>query len=148
MLKLIFTRILEAIPTLLVLITLSFFLMRFAPGNPFTSDKNLPPEVMENINAKYGFDKPLLEQYGNYLGGILQGDFGPSFKYKDYTVNELISSALPVSAKVGFYAFILTVIFGVSIGTLAALKQNSWVDYLVMSSSMLDILGSILLRPS
>ena len=148
MLKLIFTRILEAIPTLFILITLSFFLMRFAPGNPFTSDKNLPPEVMENINAKYGFDKPLIEQYSNYVGGVLHGDFGPSFKYKDYTVSELIASALPVSAKVGFWAFILTLITGVTIGTFAALKQNSWIDYLVMSSSMFGVvLPSFVLAP-
>lgn len=148
MIRLIFSRTLEAIPTLLVLITLSFFLMRFAPGNPFTSDKNLPPEVMQNINAKYGFDKPLMEQYSRYLGGVLQGDFGPSFKYKDYTVNELISAALPVSAKVGVFAFILTVILGVFVGTIAALKQNSWVDYLVMSSSMFGVvLPSFVLAP-
>ena len=112
MLKLIFTRILEAIPTLFILITVSFFLLRFAPGNPFSSEKTLPPEVMQNINEKYGLDKPLFEQYIGYLSNILRGDLGPSFKYKDYTVNELVSKALPVSAKVGFYAFIFTVLVG------------------------------------
>ncbi|MEZ8128524.1 oligopeptide ABC transporter permease OppB [Enterovibrio norvegicus] len=148
MFRLIFTRTLEAIPTLLVLITISFFLMRFAPGNPFSSEKTLPPEVMQNINAKYGLDKPLHEQYTTYLGNILQGDFGPSFKYKDYTVNELVVSALPVSAKVGFYAFLLTVVAGVAIGTFAALRQNSWVDYVVMSTSMLGVvLPSFVLAP-
>ncbi|MDD1781264.1 oligopeptide ABC transporter permease OppB [Enterovibrio sp. ZSDZ35] len=148
MFRLIFTRTLEAIPTLLVLITISFFLMRFAPGNPFSSEKPLPPEVMQNINAKYGLDKPLLEQYTTYLGNVLQGDFGPSFKYKDYTVNELVGSALPVSAKVGFYAFILTVVLGVTIGTVAALRQNSWLDYLVMSTSMFGVvLPSFVLAP-
>ncbi|KXF82133.1 oligopeptide ABC transporter permease OppB [Enterovibrio coralii] len=148
MFRLIFTRTLEAIPTLLVLITISFFLMRFAPGNPFSSEKPLPPEVMQNINAKYGLDKPLFEQYTTYLGNVLQGDFGPSFKYKDYTVNELVGAALPVSAKVGFYAFILTVILGVTIGTVAALRQNSWLDYLVMSTSMFGVvLPSFVLAP-
>lgn len=148
MFRLIFTRTLEAIPTLLVLITISFFLMRFAPGNPFTSEKQLPPEVMQNINAKYGFDKPLLEQYTTYLTSIAQGDFGPSFKYKDYTVNELVSAALPVSAKVGFFAFIVTVIVGVTVGTIAALRQNSWVDYLIMSTSMFGVvLPSFVLAP-
>ncbi|MDD1794939.1 oligopeptide ABC transporter permease OppB [Enterovibrio makurazakiensis] len=148
MFRLIFTRTLEAIPTLLVLITISFFLMRFAPGNPFSSEKTLPPQVMENINAKYGLDKPVFEQYTTYLGNILQGDFGPSFKYKDYTVNELVASALPVSAKVGFYAFILTVVVGVTIGTIAALRQNSWVDYLIMSTSMFGVvLPSFVLAP-
>ncbi|SKA48112.1 oligopeptide ABC transporter permease OppB [Enterovibrio nigricans] len=148
MFRLIFTRTLEAIPTLLVLITISFFLMRFAPGNPFSSEKPLPPEVMQNINAKYGLDKPLHEQYTTYLGNVLQGDFGPSFKYKDYTVNELVGAALPVSAKVGFYAFILTVVLGVTIGTVAALRQNSWLDYLVMSTSMFGVvLPSFVLAP-
>ncbi|MBV7297595.1 oligopeptide ABC transporter permease OppB [Enterovibrio paralichthyis] len=149
MFRLIFTRTLEAIPTLLVLITISFFLMRFAPGNPFSSEKTLPAEVMQNIEAKYGLDKPLFEQYTTYLGNVvLRGDFGPSFKYKDYTVNELIASALPVSAKVGFYAFIVTVIIGVTIGTIAALRQNSWVDYLIMSTSMFGVvLPSFVLAP-
>ncbi len=148
MFRLICSRALEAIPTLLVLITISFFLMRFAPGSPFSSEKTLPPEVMQNINAKYGLDKPVFEQYITYLGNIIQGDFGPSFKYKDYTVNELISAALPVSAKVGFYAFVLTVILGVTIGTFAALKQNTWVDYWVMSSSMVGVvLPSFVLAP-
>ena len=121
-------RALEAIPTLLVLITVSFFLMRFAPGNPFSSERPLPPEVMQNINEKYGFDKPVFEQYTTYLSNILQGDFGPSFKYKDYSVNELISESLPVSAKIETVAFIFTVISGFFIGTIAALKQNTWLD--------------------
>ncbi len=139
MFKFIMKRIFEAIPTLLVLITVSFFLMRFAPGNPFSSERPLPPEVMANINAKYGLDKPVFEQYTTYLTNILQGDFGPSFKYKDFTVNELVSNALPVSAKVGFLAFIFTVIMGVSVGTIAALRQNSWLDYGVMATAMLGV---------
>ncbi len=148
MLKFIAKRIFEAIPTLLVLITISFFLMRFAPGNPFSSERPLPPEVMANINAKYGLDKPVLEQYTTYLTNILQGDFGPSFKYKDYSVNELISSALPVSAKVGFAAFIFTVIMGVGVGTIAALRQNTWVDYTIMSTAMLGVvMPSFVLAP-
>ena len=110
MIKFIVKRILEAIPTLLVLITISFFLMRFAPGSPFTSDRPLPPEVLANIEAKYGLDKPVSEQYITYLGNIVQGDFGPSFKYKDFTVNELVSKALPVSAKIGFFAFIFALL--------------------------------------
>jgi oligopeptide transport system permease protein len=148
MLKFILKRLLEAIPTLLVLITISFFLMRFAPGNPFSSERPLPPEVMANINAKYGLDKPVSTQYITYLGNVLQGDFGPSFKYKDFSVNELVFTALPVSAKVGFAAFIFTVILGVSIGTLAAIRQNSWFDYLIMASSMLGVvMPSFVLAP-
>ena len=134
---------------MLVLITVSFFLMRFAPDNPFSSERPLPPEVMANIEAKYGLDKPVFEQYTTYLTNVVQGDFGPSFKYLDYTVNELISVALPVSAKVGFIAFIFTVILGVTIGTIAALKQNSWLDYTIMSTAMLGVvMPSFVLAPA
>ncbi|PWI34252.1 oligopeptide ABC transporter permease OppB [Vibrio albus] len=148
MLKFIAKRVFEAIPTMLVLITISFFLMRFAPGNPFSSERPLPPEVMANINAKYGLDKPVFEQYTTYLTNVVHGDFGPSFKYKDFSVNELIAGALPVSAKVGIAAFIFTVILGVGIGTIAALKQNTWVDYAIMSTSMLGVvLPSFVLAP-
>ncbi|CAM2967149.1 MULTISPECIES: oligopeptide ABC transporter permease OppB [Vibrio] len=149
MLKFIAKRIFEAIPTMLVLITISFFLMRFAPGNPFSSERPLPPEVMANIEAKYGLDKPVFEQYTTYLTNVVQGDFGPSFKYLDYSVNELISVALPVSAKVGFIAFIFTVIMGVTVGTIAALKQNTWVDYTIMSTAMLGVvMPSFVLAPA
>ncbi|NLS13910.1 oligopeptide ABC transporter permease OppB [Vibrio sp. SM6] len=149
MLKFIARRIVEAIPTLLVLITLSFFLMRFAPGNPFSSERPLPPEVMANIEAKYGLDKPVFEQYTTYLFNILQGDFGPSFKYQDYTVNELIGTALPVSAKVGAIAFVFTLVIGVGVGTIAALRQNTWMDYVIMSTAMLGVvLPSFVLAPA
>ncbi|EHE0024126.1 oligopeptide ABC transporter permease OppB [Vibrio cholerae] len=148
MLKFIAKRIFEAIPTMLVLITISFFLMRYAPGNPFSSERPLPPEVMANINAKYGLDKPVSEQYLTYLNNIVQGDFGPSFKYKDYTVNELIASALPVSVKIGLAAFVFTVIMGVTVGTIAALKQNTWIDYTIMSTAMLGVvMPSFVLAP-
>ncbi len=148
MFKFIAKRILEAIPTLLVLITISFFLMRFAPGNPFSSDRPLPPEVTANIEAKYGLDKPVFEQYTTYLGNIVQGDFGPSFKYKDFTVNELVAKALPVSAKIGFFAFIFALVMGVTVGTIAALKQNTWLDYTIMSTAMAGVvMPSFILAP-
>ncbi|WP_439148140.1 oligopeptide ABC transporter permease OppB [Vibrio sp.] len=149
MLKFIFKRMIEAIPTMLVLITVSFFLMRFAPGSPFSSERTLPPQVMANINAKYGLDKPVFEQYTTYLTNVIQGDFGPSFKYKDFTVNELVASALPVSAKIGAVAFVFALIFGVSVGTIAALRQNSWLDYTIMSSAMLGVvMPSFVLAPT
>ncbi|EKO3644493.1 oligopeptide ABC transporter permease OppB [Vibrio metschnikovii] len=148
MFKFIVKRIFEAIPTMLVLITLSFFLMRFAPGNPFSSERPLPPEVMANINAKYGLDKPVSVQYITYLGNILRGDLGPSFKYKDFTVNELVARSLPVSAKIGAAAFVLTILLGVSIGTIAALKHNTWIDYTIMSTAMLGVvMPSFVLAP-
>ncbi len=148
MLKFTLKRLLEAIPTLLVLITITFFLMRFAPGGPFSGERSLPPQILQNIEAKYGLDKPAYRQYFSYLGGLLQGDLGPSFKYKDYTVNELVAQALPVSAKIGVVAFIFTVLTGVAVGTLAALKQNTWVDFTLMSTAMAGVvMPSFVLAP-
>lgn len=139
MLKLIFRRVLEAIPTLLVLITVSFFMMRLAPGSPFTGERNLPPEVLANIEAKYNLNAPLHIQYVNYLKQLAQGDFGPSFKYKDYSVNELLAQAFPVSLELGIYAFLIALVLGVVLGVIAALKQNSWLDYLLMSLAMTGV---------
>ena len=139
MLKLIFRRILEAIPTLLIRITVSFFMMRLAPGSPFSSEKNYPPEVIANIEAKYHLNEPLMVQYGIYLKNLAHGDFGPSFKYKDYTVNQLVAQAFPVSLKLGFSAFILALVFGISAGVIAALKQNKWLDYLIMTFAMTGV---------
>jgi len=148
MLKFILKRILEAIPTLLVLITVSFFMMRFAPGTPFTSERGLSPEVKANIEAKYGLNKPVHQPYLTYLGNLLKGDLGPSFKYKDFSVNDLVRQALPVSAKIGLAAFCLAVLVGVSFGTLAALRQNSWLDYGLMSSAMFGVVApSFVLAP-
>lgn len=140
MLKFIIKRLLEAIPTLFILITFSFFLMRLAPGSPFTSEKAYPPEVMANIEAKYHLNEPLLTQYGIYLKDLSQGNFGPSFKYKDQTVNDLVASAFPVSLKLGIVSFIFAVIIGVSAGVIAALKQNSKWDYLIMSFAMTGVI--------
>lgn len=112
MLKFIFKRLLEAIPTLLILITFSFFLMRLAPGSPFTSEKAYPPKVMANIEAKYHLNEPLYKQYFLYMENLSKGDFGPSFKYKDQSVNNLIASAFPVSIKLGITAFIFAVLIG------------------------------------
>ena len=148
MLKFILKRLLEAIPTLLVLITVSFFMMRFAPGNPFSTERGLPPEVMANIQQKYGLDKPVYQQYLTYLGNLAQGDLGPSFKYKDFSVNDLVSKALPVSATIGSFAFLLALGLGVSLGIMAALRQNSWVDYGSMSLAMLGVvMPSFVLAP-
>lgn len=148
MLKFILKCLLEAIPTLLVLITVSFFMMRFAPGNPFSTERGLPPEVMANIQQKYGLDKPVYQQYLTYLGNLAQGDLGPSFKYKDFSVNDLVSKALPVSATIGSFAFLLALGLGVSLGIMAALRQNSWVDYGSMSLAMLGVvMPSFVLAP-
>lgn len=139
MLKLIIRRTLEAIPTLLFLITISFFMMRLAPGSPFTGERNLPPAVLANIEAKYNLNDPLWLQYLNYLKQLLHGDFGPSFKYKDHTINGLLSDALPVSIELGVYAFIIAVVIGVTMGIIAALKQNSAFDYGLMTLAMAGV---------
>ena len=139
MFKFILQRVLEALPTLFILITFSFFLMRLAPGSPFTSERAYPPEVMANIEAKYHLNEPLHKQYILYLKNLAQGDFGPSFKYKDQSVNDLIASAFPVSFKLGMTAFAFAVLIGIFAGSLAALKQNSRWDYILMSFSMIGV---------
>ena len=139
MFKFILKRVLEALPTLFILITFSFFLMRLAPGSPFTSERAYPPEVMANIEAKYHLNEPLHKQYILYLKNLAQGDFGPSFKYKDQSVNDLIASAFPVSFKLGMTAFAFAVLIGILAGSLAALKQNSRWDYILMSFSMIGV---------
>lgn len=132
-------RLLSAIPTLFIIITLAFFMMRLAPGGPFDREKQLPPEIEANILRAYNLDKPVHEQYFDYLKNILKGDFGPSYKYLDFTVTDLIMTGFPVSLRLGLYAIVLAVIFGVSAGTIAALKQNSTFDYLVMGFAMTGI---------
>lgn len=139
MFKFILKRVLEALPTLFILITFSFFLMRLAPGSPFTSERAYPPEVMANIEAKYHLNEPLHKQYILYLKNLAQGDFGPSFKYKDQSVNDLIASAFPVSLKLGMTAFAFAVLIGIFAGSLAALNQNSRWDYILMSFSMIGV---------
>ncbi len=132
-------RLVTAVPTLFVIITVAFFMMRLAPGGPFDSDRALPPEIEKNINAAYDLDKPLVEQYLIYLGRILKGDFGPSLKIRDFSVGELIASGAPASMELGFSAILLALVIGVSFGTLAALRQNSGTDFSVMSVSMIGI---------
>lgn len=132
-------RILGAIPTLIMLITISFFMIRVAPGGPFDSEKDLPLEIQKNLEAKYHLDEPLYQQYFRYMGDIVQGDFGPSFQYKDYTVTELIVKGFPVSLTIGGFALLFALIMGITLGTIAAVRQNSWVDYLLMSAAMTGI---------
>ncbi|HID44850.1 MAG TPA: oligopeptide ABC transporter permease OppB [Chromatiaceae bacterium] len=132
-------RLLGAIPTLLILMTLAFFMMRAAPGGPFDTEKSLPPEIQANLDRKYHLDEPLIQQYGRYLLDIVRGDFGPSFQYKDYSVNELIATGFPVSLRLGLSAIAIALIIGVGLGTLAALRQNSATDYSVMTLAMTGI---------
>jgi oligopeptide transport system permease protein len=126
-------RLAIAIPTLLVLIVLSFILMKVAPGSPFTGEKNLPRDVLNNIYARYGLDKPVWQQLFEYVWNIVAHfDFGPSFKYKDRSVNDIIAQGFPVTLTYGFWAFILAGAVGIGMGVIAAVKQNSWADYLAV----------------
>ncbi len=118
---------------------LAFFLIRLAPGGPFDSEKVLLPEIEANLRAAYHLDEPLYQQFGRYLGGLLQGDFGPSFQYRDYDVTELFMAGFPVSLRLGGFAMILALLVGVTAGSIAALRQNTRTDYTVMSVSMTGI---------
>jgi oligopeptide transport system permease protein len=132
-------RFLGAIPTLFVIITLAFFMMRAAPGGPFDTERRLPPEIEQNLKVAYDLDKPLVQQYLIYLSKAVRGDLGPSFKNKDFTVTQLIGSGLPVSARLGLWSMGLALLIGTLLGIVAALRQNRWRDYSVMSVAMLGI---------
>jgi len=132
-------RLLGAIPTLLLVIILAFLMVHAAPGGPFDDERALPAGVAANIEAVYHLDEPLPQQFLRYFSGLLQGDFGPSYRYRDYTVSELIAVGLPVSLQLGALAMLLALIVGVSSGTLAALRQDSMLDRVVMSFAMTGI---------
>ena len=132
-------RLLGAIPTLFIIVTISFFMMRAAPGGPFDNQRRLPPEIEHNIEAAYDLDKPVYQQYFIYLGKLLHGDFGPSYKTKDFTVTELIADGLPVTLRLGLTAIVLAIFVGMLLGTIAALRQNRIADYGVMSAAMIGI---------
>jgi oligopeptide transport system permease protein len=125
-------RVLAAIPTVLVVITVCYLLLHATPGGPFDSDRKVSAAVLANLEAKYHLDLPLWQQYLLYLKGLAQGDLGASFRYADWSVNDLVASALPVSLSIGGIAMLLSVVIGVSLGIFAALRQNSVVDYFVM----------------
>ncbi len=132
-------RLLVAVPTLFVIVTIAFFLMRAAPGGPFDSDRVLPPAIEKNVLAHYNLDLPLWQQYLKYVGGLIQGDLGPSFRVRDFTVAELIGSGFPASLQIGGAAILLAIAIGISLGAFAALRQNSLADYVVMGVAMTGI---------
>lgn len=133
MLRYAISRILGIIPTLFIIITLAFFVIRLAPGGPFDEEQALPPEIKANLEAAYGLDQPIWKQYLRYLDGLAHGDFGPSFKFKDFSVTELIAQGLPISLSIGLSAVLLGMLIGVPLGTFAALKQNTAADYTTMA---------------
>ena len=132
-------RLLVAIPTLLVIITVAFFMMRLAPGGPFDGDRRLNAATEAAINAKFGLDQPLWKQYADYLGGVIQLDFGPSMKTLGKSVNELIADGLPISLTIGLLSMALAITVGTLLGIIAGLRQNSAADYSVMGFAMAGI---------
>jgi oligopeptide transport system permease protein len=139
MLRYFLRRLGGAIPTLFIIVSLSFLLIRVAPGGPFDQEQSLPPEILANLQSAYGLDQPLWVQYARYLRSLVHGDFGPSFRYKDFTVTELIGQGLPVTAEIGSVALILALTLGIVAGALAAIRQNRPADYTVMTLAVAGI---------
>lgn len=137
--KYIIRRALGLIPTIFIIITICFFFIRLAPGGPFSSEKKLPPQILRNMQKKYHMDRPLIMQYGKYLTDVLRGDLGPSYKYKDYSVNYFIKETLPKSMLLGGLALLVALILGLGTGMISSLKQNSWIDYSTMSVAVIGI---------
>ena len=139
MLRYALLRILGAIPTLLLVILVAFLMVRAAPGGPFDAERVLSPEIEANIERAYRLDESLPRQFARYLGGLLRGDLGPSYRYRDYTVSELIGNALPVTVQLGMLAMSLAVVTGVAAGLVAALRKNSFLDRFVTGLAMTGI---------
>lgn len=140
MLKFILRRLLNMIPTLLIIITMIFFIIRLVPGGPFDAERNVPEIIKHNLEKKYHLDEPLMKQYLRYMGDLLfHGDFGPSFKYRAYSVNDLIKLKFPVSFEICSLALLIAFIFGVTFGLISAFKQNKFWDYFFMSFALLGI---------
>ena len=132
-------RIIYAIPTILVIATITFFLIRLAPGDPLSDEKAVPPEIQVNLDAYYGFDDPLWLQYIHFMENLFQGNLGPSFKYVGWTVNELIAQAFLTSLELGALSLVVAILLGLILGVIAALKKNTALDYFSMSIAMAGI---------
>jgi oligopeptide transport system permease protein len=139
MLRFFLRRLLVAVPTLFLVITLAFFMMRAAPGNPFETSRKLPPEILAHVEAKFGMNRPLGQQYVSYLAGVARGDFGPSLKYQGKSVLDIIAEGFPTSLTIGLSALVLGGLTGVALGVAAALRQNRALDYWVMSGAILGV---------
>lgn len=139
MAKYVLKRVLGAIPVLWIIATLTFFMIRLAPGGPFAQEKNLPPDIMKNIEAKYHLDEPLPMQYARYMKSLLALDLGPSFKYANRTVNEIIAMSFPVSAELALWALIVALILGIGAGIIASLYPATWKDHTAMSMAMVGV---------
>ncbi|MFT4587462.1 MAG: oligopeptide transport system permease protein [Candidatus Binatia bacterium] len=139
MIRFILKRLLETAPVMLTVATLTFFMLRMAPGGPFDDDKVVSPEILADLEAHYGLDKPLHTQYFDYITGLLQGDLGPSFKYPNRSVNELIGEAFPVSLELACYSLAVALMFGLGVGLIASLRPNTATDYVPSALAMTGI---------
>lgn len=139
MLRFLFRRLLVAIPTLFLVITVAFFMMRAAPGSPFVNERQLSPQIEAVVMAKFGMDKPLHEQYVDYLSGVVKGDFGPSLKYRDKSVLDILNENYRVSLILGGVSILLAAMIGMSLGVIAALRQNRIADYFTMGVAILGV---------
>ncbi|MCS5549359.1 MAG: ABC transporter permease subunit [SAR86 cluster bacterium] len=149
MISLILRRLATAIPVLLVVITLTFFMVHSAPGGPFDEEKAVSPEVLIKLNERYNLNEPLMVQYFDYLGNVLQGDFGPSFRYPSRSVTELISIGLPITFELALYAILFALMLGIIAGVISSLRPNTAYDYIPMTVAMAGIcIPSIILGPS
>jgi oligopeptide transport system permease protein len=148
MLRYFLTRLASAIPTLFIIITAAFFLIRAAPGGPFDQEQTLPPEILSNLRSAYGLDLPIWSQYERYIAALSRGDFGPSFKYKDFSVTELIYQGFPVTLELGSIALAMALGAGIALGTTAALHQHTAADHLTMLLAVAGIaIPSFVLLP-
>ena len=149
MISLILRRLATAIPVLLAVITLTFFMVHSAPGGPFDEEKAVSPEVLIKLNERYNLNEPLMVQYFDYLGNVLQGDFGPSFRYPSRSVTELISIGLPITFELALYAILFALMLGIIAGVVSSLRPNTAYDYIPMTVAMAGIcIPSIILGPS
>ena len=139
MITILIKRILLAIPVLLAVASITFFLVRLAPGGPFDAEKTVSPQVLKNLNEAYNLNAPLAEQYFDYMSGIIVGDFGPSFRFPGRSVSEMIMTGLPVTFELAIYSILIALILGIFSGVIAALKRNTIFDYLPMSIAMIGI---------
>ncbi|OGV70754.1 MAG: ABC transporter [Lentisphaerae bacterium RIFOXYA12_FULL_48_11] len=139
MLKFVARRLIQMVPVLLIVITITFFLIRLAPGGPFTDEKKYPPEVLASRNAYYGLNDSLLTQYARYLGNVVKGNLGPCLQYRNRTVNEVIRDTFPVSFELGCWAMIFALVTGLIFGIIAALRPNSLLDHIPMALAMTGI---------
>lgn len=146
--RIVFRRLLVMLPVLWAAVTLTFFLIRLAPGGPFMDERSYPPEALARLHSYYGLDQPLPVQYFRYMGNLLRGDLGPSFKYTGRGVNEIIAETFPVSLELGIWAMLYALALGIGMGVLAALRPNSWWDHATMGFAMAGIcLPSFVLGP-